>query len=91
MRFWLVNSLAVWRLTRMAMRERGPYDVFETVRYKLRDTTWGDMLKCRYCTSVWVGWIVALSKFTPRLRWIIDGLALSQLSLMWQNWWGKDV
>lgn len=68
------------------MKEQGPYDVFETLRFVAKDTTWGDMLKCRYCTSVWAAFFILLLPLK-----LIEGLALSQLSLMWANWWGSDV
>ena len=67
----IVGAVATWRLAYMLMREEGPYDVFEILRYKLgirfnansvpyATTPIGRLFLCYYCLSIWCGFFVAV-------------------------------
>jgi Protein of unknown function (DUF1360) len=66
----LVAAIATWRVTNMLVYETGPWFIFTKIRAKtgiLHDEDghpigWpiGNMLKCFYCTSVWVAIVIYL-------------------------------
>lgn len=60
----------------MLVREDGPYMVFAKLRARLSDKPWNP-LDCFYCTSIWVGIVVALVAD----RWVFTGLVLSTGSI----------
>lgn len=60
---WL---FAIWRLSAMLVNEAGPFEVFERLRYKARDTMLGALLECVWCTSVWVSaLLLILAEYAP--------------------------
>lgn len=81
-----VLSVASWRLAYMLAREDGPWGVFARLRAA---TTFGGLLDCVYCASVWTA-------AGMLLLWTIGGLAqtfvyvlaLSALGLMAASWTG---
>lgn len=81
-----VLSVASWRLAYMLVREDGPWGVFARLRAA---TTFGGLLDCVYCASVWTA-------AGMLLLWTIGGLAqtfvyvlaLSALGLMAASWTG---
>ena len=70
----IVGALAAWRLALMLTREDGPFDVFERIRrvsgvYYTDEcgrplTTFGRLLNCLWCTSMWTGTLTCVVVFT---------------------------
>jgi hypothetical protein len=83
----LILALATWRLAYMLVKERGPYQVFETLR------KWGflvHVLGCVHCTSIWCAPALWLLTFTP-LWPLVWFLAISGLALMLHRYTGFHV
>lgn len=68
---FLISILATWRISSMLVKESGPFDVFDRLRdiagvkYNQHGESygtnmWSSLLSCVWCTSVWVGFLVAL-------------------------------
>jgi hypothetical protein len=79
-------GLATWRLSRMAVREDGPFRVFVELREETgieyvggRPVSWPDYnpLYCVLCTSVYAGVLLLL---VP--RWVRRGLAASGIAVL---------
>ena len=62
----IILTLATWRISSLLVNEMGPYDIFETLRYRLgvrydeRSVRYGNneiakLFVCVWCLSVWVG------------------------------------
>jgi hypothetical protein len=59
--YWfLLGSLAAWRITHLLTSEDGPRKVFRRLRESLERTLWGDLVSCFYCLSVWIAFPLAL-------------------------------
>jgi hypothetical protein len=56
MRFYwfLLGTLAVWRVTHLLQAEDGPWDVFVRLRALAGRSFVGALLDCFYCLSVWL-------------------------------------
>jgi len=71
----------------MLTKERGPYQVFETLR------KWGflsHVLSCIHCTSIWVAPVLWVLTFTP--IWpLVFFLAISGAALMLHRYTGFHV
>lgn len=92
-------GLATWRLSHLLVEEAGPWDVALKIRHKagIRFDEWsapyaetmvGNMLLCIYCTSIWVGFGLALTYlFLPPLVWQVPAwtCALSALAIAIQR------
>lgn len=72
----LVLALATWRISLLLVKDEGPFAVFETLRYVVRDNQLGVLLACVRCASFWVAW-VALGLAWLNLWWILAVFALS--------------
>lgn len=81
---WLL-PLAVWRLSYMLVSEAGPFEIFEALRYHVRDNAVGSLLACVYCTSVWVAGFALLAVHTIAGQWVIVWLALSALAILFHE------
>lgn len=73
---WFVSAFCCYRLTVLVSRDLGPFGVFAKAR------EYSTMLKCPYCTSVYVGSLVSIglyfSGFTmPFVMWFILSFSLS--------------
>jgi hypothetical protein len=55
-----VGAAAVWRISHLLHAEDGPWDVFARLRKLVGSGTFGKMLDCFYCVSVWVALPVVL-------------------------------
>lgn len=68
----LLRMLATWRLTRLLVKEDGPWDMFGKtrdffgIRFNSRGIAYvpsgnsiGKMLLCLWCTSIWTGILMA--------------------------------
>lgn len=72
--FWfVVGSLAVWRVTHLLVEEDGPGDVVVFLRRSVGEGFWGRLLDCFYCLSLWtaapVAWFLATSWYEWLLLW----------------------
>ena len=83
----LVMSAATWRVTNMLIWETGPWMIFTKLREKtgiLHDEDghpimWpvGNVLKCFYCTSIWVAIVMVLIvPATVQVILAVSGLAI---------------
>jgi hypothetical protein len=58
--YFVLLSLAVWRITHLLSKEDGPFDIIFLIRRKAGNGFFGTLLDCFYCVSVWValplGW-----------------------------------
>jgi len=90
---FLISSLAVWRISSLLVREDGPWDVFAKLRnisgvkYNEYSVSYGtnlisSILSCVWCTSVWVGFFVALLDKPVNIRTLLRALALSSSAII---------
>ena len=52
--FFVLITLAIWRITHLLSKEDGPFDVVYLIRKKAGAGFFGSLLDCFYCLSVWV-------------------------------------
>jgi len=52
--YFVLLSLAVWRITHLFSKEDGPFDIIFLLRKKAGNGFFGTLLDCFYCVSVWV-------------------------------------
>jgi len=78
--FWprlALAALAAWRLTHLLAAEDGPFDLVLRLRRRLGHGTWGQLMDCPYCVSLWVAAPLALLLARDLLGWVLGVLALS--------------
>lgn len=53
--YWFIlSTLAVWRLTHLLGKEDGPFNIIFLMRKKAGAGFFGSLLDCFYCLSIWV-------------------------------------
>lgn len=52
--FFVLTTLAVWRITHLLAKEDGPFDIIFLIRKKTGSGFFGRLLDCFYCVSIWV-------------------------------------
>lgn len=53
--YWLVLGIfAVWRITHLFQAEDGPWNLVAKLRLRAGDGTFGALLDCFYCLSLWI-------------------------------------
>lgn len=84
----LVDSLAVWRLSSLLVKEDGPNYIFRTLREKtgIQYSEWDNNtpvvwpswnpLTCVYCTSIYAAIIVSFLPNWFRTFWAISAIAI---------------
>jgi len=92
----LVFGLATWRVSRILVTERGPFDVFARLRKYagieydpngemtiIPDGFLPGVLSCVWCASIWVGffWVVFLALFPTIALYCGAGFAVSSLAI----------
>lgn len=82
----LILALACWRLAYMLVREDGPAHIFARLRAR---TTFGGLLECVFCTSIWTAVLVFAVWLTPA-RPVVEVLAISALALMAAKYTGVE-
>ena len=82
----LILALACLRLAYMLVREDGPAHLFARIRAR---TTFGGLLECVFCSSVWTAVGVLVVWLTP-VRPIVYPLAISGLALMAAKYTGVE-
>ena len=50
----LIVLLAVWRITHLLWGEDGPFDLFLRLRKTAGQTSFGHLLDCFHCLSLWI-------------------------------------
>jgi hypothetical protein len=76
--FWfVVGSLAVWRVTHLLVEEDGPGDVVVFLRRSVGEGFWGRLLDCFYCLSLWTAAPVAWFLATSWSEWMLLWMGLS--------------
>lgn len=83
---WLIDGLAVWRISSLLVHEDGPWYVFKRLREAVGFEYYDDgavlrepdnnVLACVWCTSVWVAFGLVLLP-----RWLRYALSLSALAI----------
>jgi hypothetical protein len=60
--WFILASLAVWRITHLLQAEDGPWDALVKLRALAGDSFFGKLLDCFYCLSLWTAlpfaWLV---------------------------------
>lgn len=74
---FVLGVLAVWRVTHLLNAEDGPADMFVRLRRLAGEGSWGDLLDCFYCLSLWIAAPVAFLLARGWLEGILLWLALS--------------
>lgn len=78
-------ALATWRIASLFTGEEGPFSIFANLREVV---TWGGVLDCLWCFSVWVGIVLAVAYyFYPVVTyWLCLPLALSGAAIIADRW-----
>jgi hypothetical protein len=50
----VVAVLGVWRFTHLVVAEDGPWDVIVRLRRWVGSSTWGELMDCFKCLSIWM-------------------------------------
>lgn len=83
---FVILSLAVWRVARMATMEDGPFDVLAKARERLgvhKQETWIHRgLACIACVSFWIGLFAGVMWRGVNMEGIASGLAISAVSVV---------
>lgn len=75
---WLLAGvLAVWRLTHLLHAEDGPWAMSARLRNAAGEGSFGDLLDCFYCLSLWISAAVALLIGDSPAQWLLLWLGLS--------------
>jgi hypothetical protein len=86
---FIINALAVWRLSSLIVREDGPLDVFYRVRRAAGAEDEGQLsnlakgLTCVWCVSVWIAIAtIVLRLVFPKSFLLLIPLALSAVAVL---------
>ncbi len=53
--YWLLLAmLSAWRITHLLQAEDGPWELMARLRRRAGARSWGRLLDCFYCLSLWV-------------------------------------
>ncbi len=52
--YFIISSLAVWRLAHLFSKEDGPFDIIFLMRQKAGAGFFAKLLDCFYCLSIWM-------------------------------------
>jgi len=70
---FLLGILAVWRITHLLNAEDGPWDLYVRLRQIMGNSSWGALLDCFYCLSLWIA--------APFANWL--GAGWKERLLLW--------
>lgn len=76
--WFLIGSMAVWRVTHLLSKEDGPFDLVLRIRKKAGAGFFGSLLDCFYCLSIWVA--------IPFAIWLGNGY--KEMVLIWLGFSG---
>lgn len=74
---FIVNILAVWRITHLIQAEDGPFDLIFRLRKIAGKSLLGALMDCFYCLSMWVALPSALYYGNTWIEKILLTLAFS--------------
>lgn len=84
--YWFIlGTLAVWRVTHLLYGEDGPGDIFVKFRKWVGNGFVGSLLDCFYCLSVWISIPFALSIGAGWRERIFLWLAMSAGAILLQR------
>jgi hypothetical protein len=88
---FLLAALAVWRLTHLLAREDGPSGVIATLRERLGDGFWGQLMDCPKCLSMWLA--VPFVPFVGEglVESLVSWLALSAVAVLLEERMGQPL
>jgi hypothetical protein len=88
---FVVASLATYRVALMLSQEEGPFGMFLWVRNRFtRDDWMGRGVRCLWCVSFWVGWLIALLvAWAGWGEYILVALGLSGASVILDRYWKR--
>lgn len=75
--WFLLCSLATWRLTHLVVAEDGPWEVIVRIRAWFGDSVVGQAMDCFYCSSVWLAMPFAFVIADDFAGWLVSWLAIS--------------
>jgi hypothetical protein len=92
----LIGSVVTWRITLLITEEDGPFDIFANfrdligIKYDEFSNSYGTnvlskLFSCYKCTSVWIGWLVAVLIYGIIWQILIFGLFFSGMTLIIQE------
>jgi len=86
---WFVSALCCYRLSVLISRDIGPFGICEKLRKHSK------LAKCPYCTSVYMGSLVAIGLYfsgfvMPFITWCILSLSLSASSIVLDRCFTSD-
>jgi hypothetical protein len=76
--YFIIVSLAIWRITHLLSKEDGPFNVIYRLRRLAGEGLWGELLDCFYCLSIWIS--------LPFALWI--GTTVKEKLLLWMAYSG---
>ena len=59
--YWLLATLATWRVTHLFHAEAGPFDLLTRLRSVGEGRILGRLFRCFYCLSLWVSVVPAVA------------------------------
>lgn len=75
--YWLLATLATWRITHLFHAEAGPFDLLSRIRTAAGTGRWGRVVGCFYCLSLWVSAVPAVALGRSLVDGVLLWLALS--------------
>jgi hypothetical protein len=82
----LLLALFTWRLAYLLVKESGPFNLMGRLRAK---TTFGGLLDCIYCASVWTALIGYVLLSTPLVPVVYVGAASGGAMMLWRYTGGE--
>jgi hypothetical protein len=79
---FIVGTLAVWRLTYLLAAEDGPFYLLARLRRRLGSGSWGGLMDCFYCLSIWIAIPFAIWLGGLWIERLIICLALSGAAIL---------
>jgi hypothetical protein len=91
---FVITAIAVWRISSLFARERGPFNLFGRIRKQIYIRTvynslvgklfitLNDGVVCVWCNSVWFASVFAIPLSGNIFEWFINTLALSGLAII---------
>jgi hypothetical protein len=89
--YFIITSLAVWRLSYLFSNEDGPFNIIYLLRQKAAAGFFGNLLSCFYCTSIWVALPFGIWLGNTLILKFIMWLALSGAACLLQKATSKET
>ena len=74
---FVVAVLATWRVTRLVVREDGPFDLIVKLRVRVGGGLVGQLMDCPYCLGLWLAAPFAFALADSVAAWLIAWLAIA--------------